>query len=208
MAEKTIEERVQEAKAAGYTDEEINAYLNPQPIAAPDENKRSEEYTGTAQFGALAGADTAIDLAKQGLKYGLPAYGVYKGGQAIANRIPTAPVAPSATTTPTTPYAGSSQQTFDILKTPTPTEPVTSVPQAQQQATTFLQRMAQQYGGIANKVAPVLQKAAPVVQGASKAVLPLMIAKDLFYTSPEERAILQRAEAEKRAKGWKPINER
>lgn len=90
--------------------------------------------------------------------------------------------------------------------TPAPTVPATSVPQAQQQAGTFLENIAQKYGSVAQKVAPVLQKAAPMAQGISKAFLPAMMAKDLFYTTDAERAILQRAEAEKRAQGWHPAN--
>ena len=51
-------------------------------------------------------------------------------------------------------------------------------------------------------------KAAPVVKGMAKLAAPLAVASELFYTSPEERAILQQEEAKKRAKGWKPANER
>ena len=77
-----------------------------------------------------------------------------------------------------------------------------------QQAQNFLSSISQKYGSVANRVAPMLQKAAPYLEGAGKMIAPAMIAKELFYTSPEERAILQQAEAEKRARGWKPVNER
>jgi hypothetical protein len=79
----------------------------------------------------------------------------------------------------------------------------------------FMKTMQQKFAPMAEAVSPylnkagtVLNKAAPYLEGAGKLVAPAMIAKELFYTSPEERAILQKAEAEKRAKGWKPINER
>jgi hypothetical protein len=52
------------------------------------------------------------------------------------------------------------------------------------------------------------QKVGPMLQGAGKAIAPLAVAKELFYTSPEERAILQAAEDKKRAQGWKPLSER
>jgi hypothetical protein len=52
------------------------------------------------------------------------------------------------------------------------------------------------------------QKVAPMLQGASKAIAPLAVAHGLYYTSPEERAILQAAEDKKRAQGWKPLSER
>jgi LysM repeat protein len=94
--------------------------------------------------------------------------------------------------------------------TPSTTQvpPATSVPQAQAQAGNFLNNIAQKYGQVASKVAPVLEEAAPYLRGASKMITPALLAKELFYTSPEERAILQKAEAEKRATGWKPLNER
>jgi hypothetical protein len=80
------------AKADGYTDEEIQAYLNPTaPVQEPKD--RSEEYKGTAQFGVLGAGEKLGELAIDAAKYALPAYGAYKGGQAIANRLPT-PVAP------------------------------------------------------------------------------------------------------------------
>ena len=61
MAEKTLEEKIQEARAAGYTDEEINSYLNPKPIEQPTENKRSEEYIGMGQFGAAKAAELGLE---------------------------------------------------------------------------------------------------------------------------------------------------
>ena len=36
----------------------------------------------------------------------------------------------------------------------------------------------------------------------------MAIGQGLFYTSPEEKAVMQAAEARKRAQGWKPLNER
>jgi len=43
---------------------------------------------------------------------------------------------------------------------------------------------------------------------AGKYIPAAMMAKELLYTSPEEIAILKQAEAQRRAQGWKPLNER
>ena len=96
---------------------------------------------------------------------------------------------------------GNPSQTFQALgdryspATPTaataPTPPATSVPQAQQQAGNFLNTITQKYGQVANKVAPVMNKIAPMLEGAGKMIAPAMLAKELFYTSPEEQAQLK-----------------
>ena len=136
--------------------------------------------------------------------------------QVLGKGTPAGPVLSSTTTYPTTgtgvnipinqPIAPGTAVTPGAPISAPPVTPVGGP--AAEQGATFLQRMAQQYGTMAQKVAPVLQKAAPMLEGAGKLLGPAMIAKELFYTSPEERAILQRAEDERRAKGWRPINER
>lgn len=135
-------------------------------------------------------------------------------GQVLGKTAPTGPVG-----APTTTYPESAGVKIPINQpiapgtavTPgpamTPSAPAIGGPAAAE-GSTFIQRLAQQYGNMARQVAPVLQKAAPYMEGASKMLAPAMIAKELFYTSPEEIAILRRAEEEKRAKGWRPINER
>jgi len=113
------------------------------------------------------------------------------------------------------PWAGQPPATYNVPTGGVPNMPPQTTPPAApaappiggpaaQQGSTFIQRLAQQYAPIAN----VMNKAAPYLQGASRMVAPAMIAKELFYTSPEERAILQKAEDEKRAQGWKPLSER
>ena len=237
------------AKAEGYTDEEIDAYLNPAPPVQQPPKDRSEENTGAAQFGAAK----AVEL-------GLEAAGAYYGGKKLIGALGNAFRGTPAEAPPTPPAAGpvapapapaaisgqgrvlnpaditqmaekyksvqpvmaggqpAPQNTAPNLTRAAPTvgpgpaamapAPTMAPPAAPpvggpaaQQGVTFLQRMAQQYGTVAQKVAPVLA-------GASKMIAPAVIAKELFYTSPEERAILQKAEAEKRARGWKPLNER
>ena len=92
------------AKAEGYTDEEIDAYLNPAPPVQQPPKDRSEENTGAAQAAALGLGGGALDLAKEAIKYGAPAYGLYKGGQAIANRLPPTPTPTGPIGVPTTTY--------------------------------------------------------------------------------------------------------
>ncbi len=126
---------------------------------------------------------------------------------------PTAPVAPSMTPSyapagaptmapgamPTAPVAPAMGAMPPPLPATPPPLPATAAPAqtVQQMAMDKLKML----GGLSQKVAPMLQ-------GASRAIAPLAVAKELFYTSPEERAILQAAEDKKRAQGWKPLSER
>ena len=77
-----LQRKIDEAKANGYSDEEIQQYLqsvnNPQPQQGLGPMDRSEEYTGLAQ-GMVA--DTALTAAK----YGLPAAGAYFGAKKLIN---------------------------------------------------------------------------------------------------------------------------
>lgn len=100
MEDKDLQAQIEVAKAAGYTDDEIQAHLDElhgtaKPLEAPEQNKHHEANVGTAQMAGLAGAEKIGEVGKKVLEYGLPAagvgYGLYKGGQAMANR----PVAPT-----------------------------------------------------------------------------------------------------------------
>ena len=105
---------VEAAKADGYTDEQIQEFLNPTPVARPDLKTdssgapvspfvgRGEEAVGTAQYGAA-------EAAKYAAIGGGGVYGAKKIAQAL--RGPVAPVAPS-----NLPITGSAQHTADILK--------------------------------------------------------------------------------------------
>ena len=91
---------------------------------------------------------------------------------------------------------GNPSQTFQALgdryspATPTaataPTPPPIGGPAAAQ-GSNFIQNITQKFAPLATKVAPVLE-------GASKALAPAMIAKELYYTSPEEKATLAEME--------------
>ena len=75
----TLQTKIDEAKANGYTDEEINAYLGSQSTPAPQQGlgpmDRSEEYAGLAQ-------GMGMNAVGNVLEYGVPAaaavYGVKK----------------------------------------------------------------------------------------------------------------------------------
>lgn len=190
MADKDLEKKIAEAKANGYTDEEIQAYLNPQPVPVQEPKDRSEEYIGTGEFGLGKAAQTALELG-----------GAYYGGkkllQAAGNAFrgaptapPAGPVAPTVTPTPATPpapttFTGGANPAWDeALKKPynpaapqgapsTPAQPPVGGPAAQQ-GSTFLQRFGQQLGQMRQAVTPVLEgavdyaaKAAPVARVAT-----------------------------------------
>jgi hypothetical protein len=75
----TLQAKIDEAKANGYTDEELNAYLGSQTSPPPQQGlgpmDRSEEYTGLAQ-------GMGMNAVGNVLEYGVPAaaaaYGVKK----------------------------------------------------------------------------------------------------------------------------------
>jgi len=143
MEDKDLQAQIEVAKAAGYTDDEIQAHLDElhgtaKPLEAPEQNKHHEANVGTAQMAGLAGAEKIGEVGKKVLEYGLPAagvgYGLYKGGQALANR----PVAPPQATTFT---AGANPAWDAALSQPHPS----TIPPAAQQpptAANFMQRVA------------------------------------------------------------------
>ena len=57
------------AKADGYTDEQIDAYLatKGQPLPPDTPRDRGEEQIAVAQGMGMSSADTALDIAKYGL---------------------------------------------------------------------------------------------------------------------------------------------
>lgn len=96
-----LEQKIQEARDAGYTEEEIQAYLSKpaeekareeeQPVPAQVPMDRSEEYKGLAQGMALEGAG---DVLKYGA-IGGAGYGLYQlGKKALDRPMPAIPVAP------------------------------------------------------------------------------------------------------------------
>lgn len=120
-----LQAQMEEARAQGYTDEQIQAYLNPPPVERLDQKKdqsgnqispfvnRHEETTGLVQYGAAKAAEL-----------GLEGYGLYKIGQGVGRAFgvgtPTAPVAPT-----NLPSATSPQGSIEMLKG-NPTAPGTN----------------------------------------------------------------------------------
>jgi hypothetical protein len=152
MDEQQLQSKIAEAKAAGYTDQEIQSYLDEmagkQPkLEQPEINKHHEANVGMAQIGALGAAEKIGDVAVDAAKYGIPAYGLYKGGQAIANRMP-APVPPTT-------FTGGANPAFDAaLSKPHPS----TVPAEPPTAGNFIQRMA----ALGSKYAPYARGAGAV----------------------------------------------
>ena len=205
-----LQQKIDAARAAGYTDDEINQYVQTMDQTVPDQipTQRSEQNAGLAE-----------GIGGKALEYGAEAYAGKKLIvdpliSAIKTRItpPTAPIAPAvaqaqqATGTYGKPILtlqqggiapNAGQQAFNqmgqqLTKTPLPS------PSMMQQGMNYAKQMQQI---AASKVMPALNV-------ASKAIIPAQIAMGVGYTSPEEIAILKAAEARKRAQGWKPLNER
>ena len=184
MADENLQKKIDEAKAAGYTDEEIQNYLNPTPPApVPQPQKQSlvdmmhqynpqgfgqpltPEQTGTAQFGA---GQAAKYLGEAGLGYG--AYrGLKNVAQNFGNQSPPPPPPPS------TGVDIGGQKVVDFARgmAPNGVPPSTSQlpmsppspPPQPPTAQNFIQRMsqlAQQYGPVvAEKIAPVARVGIP-----------------------------------------------
>ena len=174
MADENLQKKIAEAKAAGYTDEEIQNYLNPTPPApVPQPQKQSlvdmmhqynpqgfgqpltPEQTGTAQFGA---GQAAKYLGEAGL-----GYGAYRGLKNIAQNFGNPPP-------PAAPPAGvdtGGQKVVDFARGMAPNGIPSPAPQPPQPPTAqnFIQRMsqlAQQYGPVvAEKIAPVARVGIP-----------------------------------------------
>jgi hypothetical protein len=230
------EDQVNERATHEFGDKEISGVSTAEApeVTNPQGMGTYNQDTSLGQK-AIATGQTAFNMANEFLGtpigHAAEAAGAYKYGikptldkylQTRANlptSVPTPAPAPNQIITPQNAGGvprpqmptGTPAQTFDTLRTPTPAPAPAAPPiggPAAQQGSGFIQSLEQKFAPMARAVAPVLQKAAPYVQGASKMLAPAMIAKELFYTSPEEIAILKQAEAEKRAKGWRPINER
>lgn len=170
MADENLQKKIAEAKAAGYTDEEIQNYLNPTPPApVPQPQKQSlvdmmhqynpqgfgqpltPEQTGTAQFGA---GQAAKYLGEVGL-----GYGAYRGLKNVAQNFGNPP--PSSTGVDT-----GGQKVVDFARGMAPNGIPSPAPQPPQPPTAqnFIQRMsqlAQQYSPVAEKIAPVAKVGIP-----------------------------------------------
>lgn len=178
-----LQAKIQEARDAGYTDEEISQYLQTknQPLPVEQPISRADEAFGTMQ----SALPQAAIYAGEGAALG---YGAKALKDAFGNR--PGPVAPAVPTQATVP----AQQTVNA-------RPNLSV----QQGGTSTASMPKTIPG---PVAPtpaqsIVQKIAlnKVMQAAGPA---LAIGQGLMYTSPEEEAILKEAEQKRLAAGGQP----
>lgn len=194
------------AKAAGYTEEEINAYLQDKPESkevtpvAPGQEVEPGEppppTTSVTPAGegnyapAFATAALAVPAAAVGAGGVL---GVQKAAQMInAFRNPE----PGTARNPI-----GSQPSRVVPIAPGPTGPTNIPVNVSAQPTET---------GVMSQARNIVQKLAldKVLKGAGVAAGAYELGKGLFGTSPEEIEILKQAEARKRAQGWKPLNER
>jgi hypothetical protein len=191
---------VEAAKADGYTDQEIQAYLASQGTPTPAQAAsaagepvpqyqpvdRSAEYAGMAQ-----GMGTALlPAVATGLATGAAGYGAYQGLKYAAPRAMDAVRNMGSANAPggaNNPIGG----TRVPISTPTTTATAVSTTQAPQMqaAKSIVQKLA---------LDKVMQGAGAVAKMAGPAT---GMAMNLFGTSPEEIAILKAAEARRRAQG-------
>lgn len=211
VPEGVTEDQIRSRAGDEYGDKEVSHIAGSQP--APTTNTMPEGMGSvnpdtTMGQRAIAGGQTAFNMtndvlsspighaveAVAGGKYAMNKLGdlAKQYGAARAN-MPPAPATSPIVTPPNVGggarpqmFTGNPQQTFDTLRAPistapTPT-PVIGGPAAQE-GSSFIQNITQ-------KFAPMAAKVAPVLQGASRALAPAMVAKELYYTSPEEKAAL------------------
>lgn len=204
-----LQQKIDEARAAGYTDEEINQYVQTMNQTVPEQKpmERTEQNAGLAEgiggkaleYGAeaYAGKKLIVDPLMSAIKTRItpPA-----AGATLAPAIPQTQQATGTYGQPnlTLQQGGSAgQQAFNQMGQQL-TKPPLPAPSMMQQGMNYAKQMQQI---AASKVMPALN-------AASKAIIPAQMAMGVGYTSPEEIATLKAAEARKRAQGWKPLNER
>jgi hypothetical protein len=195
MEDKELQAQIQAAKDAGYSDAEIQAHIDEisgkaKPLEEPEKNKHHEANVGTAQAAALGGAEKIGEIGKKIVEYGLPAagvgYGLYKGGQAMANRMP-GPVAPSAPAAPATGFTGGANPAVDEIlsrphpqggsvptqpgqvaaETPKPLSPEAQAWQQQQAARAAQATQPPTAGNFMSRMAQLARTYAPMARGAT-----------------------------------------
>jgi hypothetical protein len=154
-----LQAQMEEARAQGYTEEQIKEFLNPQPTARPDLARdesgqpvspfvnRGEEAVATGQYGAAEAAKYAA----------LGGAGVY-GARKVAQALRPGPVAPSSL-----PITGSAAHSEAIIQSPSG--------QAASRPPTMMERgvdMAKKMRDIAaSRVTPIAQAVAPIARAAT-----------------------------------------
>jgi hypothetical protein len=178
------QERMAQARAAGYSDEEIQQYLatENQPLEQAAPNKRTEEYMGMGQFGLAKAAELGLE--------GYGGYKIAKGLIGAAGNAVRGPVAPVAAPAPTT-FTGGANPAFDAaLSQPHPqATPLVTAPPTADNFISRIEQLAAKYAAPARAIGSNLVKYA----GPAMAV-----GANLYGTSPEEIATLKAAEQRRR----------
>jgi len=203
----------QAALAAGYTEEEIDAYLQNQNTAPPAPSTPVESVgeppaptTTVTPAGedsympglATAGLGLASAAVPLGIGIGIGKYGG-RGVEVVKNLIQGAQNVPTPSSMPVMerPPTAAPQQMVRPVAPAAPAVNAMQGAQVAQQGDNWIARAMQ----MAGKYAPAMRAVGPAAMiGTGLA--------GMMYTSPEEIAILKQEEARKRAAGWKPINER
>lgn len=185
-----LQAKIQEARDAGYSDEEIQHYLNTKELPVETPINRSEEAMGTMQ----AALPQSVIYTGEGAAIG---YAGKKILDAFGNRQPTQPVAPTAPAQQVMPAQQAVNQGRPNLSVQTGgAAPASAARPVQPVAPTGAQSIVQKLA-----LDKVMKNAGIIGAGMS-------VAQGLFGTTPEEIAIMKQAEERKRAQGWKPLNER
>lgn len=167
-----LQAKIDEARANGYSEEEIQRYLSDQNITiSQPEMDRSEEYAGLAQGIGLEAAKTAATL---GGSY-LVGKKLLKG---LGNSLGRGPVAPASPTAPGAVGPVSPEmRTFEVLKTSSEELRAQEAARKAQQAASqarqpgMVQRVAQM---AYDKIAPAARAAAPYARGGIGGMAALM----------------------------------
>lgn len=180
-----LQAKVQEARDAGYSDEEINQYLSSkdQPLTAEQPIDRSGEYGAVAQ-----------QMIPDAVKYGLEGAGALYAGKKVLDAV-RGPAAPAQMPQPGVYKAHGTGVTPPTYNAPLQHEPVlnetwdralkqpTSKPSMVQQGTRYAQdmqriaaekvkQMVGEIGPAAQRVAGAVRPIAPAAIGAAAALMP------------------------------------
>ena len=102
-------DKIESARADGYTDQQIRDFLENKPPVSNQQpyGQHSESHAGTVEAAAVNGASDIGNGLTKVAEYAIPAAGLYYGGKAIANRFPKAgPVAPAQPASSVPPSSG------------------------------------------------------------------------------------------------------
>lgn len=215
---------VEAARAAGYTDAEINAYLQAkpetkaiEPVAPGQETDPGEPppppgaegYQQAGEGNYLPGvATTAMGAAALGVPAAI-GYGIKAGLSGAANKgAQVMDVAKQGVAA--LQQQAQTAQMAELRKQQRPgfggsPQAAVATAEAAQSAQAMANPTTQNY---MQRMSALAGRYAPVIKGAGVIGAGLGLAHSMLSTSDEEIAALKRQEAARRAQGWRPINER